>query len=811
MHFRFLFLGLLCALAPPPIASAATTTRTEARVVVPGATLNGQPFELILDTGSDSPLVTESLLQRLGLAYAPPPRSTPASPGSIALGVSNAADLAIGAQPFHLQLPVVALPGLEGLLGWPEVRKNILVFDASQRVIRSVSVLPPEMAGWQKFKLGPDFALTFLVPLPNGSNGTIMIDTGAYHGVSLSPARWHQWRAEHPQAPLTAEPYTGISIGTGIKEEAFADEISLGAFSLTDIMIGDSTPFEIRNFENYIGTLGLEALIRMDLVVDGVNGFLYLRPKPPADADHSLPKSTSVADWTLEATVSVNLDGLYLEPGWYYLLTGNFKAAIASWEGATEKFPGDAVAWACLGWARQNTGDATGAAQAYQRARMAAPGVAAMLRGNGSLLQSKGDNMRAIVNYEISLAVLPEKGATTFETKTLDTPGHGDEAQLNVLGRDGWELIRWGASLTPGWVHYVFQRPTPAPINDQLKILSAKFGAAGQEADVTATVAALLGSEPNEFFVAEKWLEVDPAPGLRKALAIAYEYNGRAYTFTAAENESVSRALLVERALGRTLPGSIPTWNYAHDRKEAEGPGWSWVAPGGRPSAETAQTIFKQRSITTAPRNISLVSAYFGLGGHFADVTPLVANLFSQPAGAFAINPDTFKTDPAPGMLKFLLITYTLDGVRQHFTAGENSQLSRETLLEDATLGADTYARLYRQILQMRLDKAPADFMLTVSHWPESWAKSIGQFLAGVIDEKALFAAAQRRDLETVAGQLCEAYYFAGMKHLIDGDLNTARDYFQKSVDTGIKDYNEYRFSAAELARLSGTPSLVSH
>ena len=114
-----------------------------------------------------------------------------------------------------------------------------------------------------------------------------------------------------------------------------------------------------------------------------------------------------------------------------------------------------------------------------------------------------------------------------------------------------------------------------------------------------------------------------------------------------------------------------------------------------------------------------------------------------------------------------------------------------------------TYYRLYRQLLQLQQGTVPADFAQTVGGWKEGWAKTIGQFLLGQRDEATLFAAAEKSGEEPVSGQRCEAWYFAGQMRLLKGDQAGAREAFQKSVATNQRDYNEYLFAQAALARLA--------
>jgi tetratricopeptide (TPR) repeat protein len=112
------------------------------------------------------------------------------------------------------------------------------------------------------------------------------------------------------------------------------------------------------------------------------------------------------------------------------------------------------------------------------------------------------------------------------------------------------------------------------------------------------------------------------------------------------------------------------------------------------------------------------------------------------------------------------------------------------------------YWYFFRQLVQMQLKQAPNDFSATVAGWKDGWAKTIGQYLAGGIDETAVLTAAEKPGDEPVVGQHCEAFYYIGMMHLLKGDTTGARDSFQKCVATGQKDYDEYDFARAELARL---------
>jgi lipoprotein NlpI len=104
---------------------------------------------------------------------------------------------------------------------------------------------------------------------------------------------------------------------------------------------------------------------------------------------------------------------------------------------------------------------------------------------------------------------------------------------------------------------------------------------------------------------------------------------------------------------------------------------------------------------------------------------------------------------------------------------------------EPATIGLRTY-----------LDNRKTDK-------PDDWPSQIARFFSGQLTEPGLLKAAENTDKNTEAGQLCEAWFYSGTKHLIDGDKVTAVDYFNKCLATGKKDFGEYQSAAAELKFLN--------
>jgi tetratricopeptide (TPR) repeat protein len=82
---------------------------------------------------------------------------------------------------------------------------------------------------------------------------------------------------------------------------------------------------------------------------------------------------------------------------------------------------------------------------------------------------------------------------------------------------------------------------------------------------------------------------------------------------------------------------------------------------------------------------------------------------------------------------------------------------------------------------------------------PEEWVTQVARFLLGQEDEAALFDAVHSPLAENEREQLCEAWYFAGLKRLSGGDRAAAIADFQKCLATGRRDSVQYMLAQAEL------------
>jgi hypothetical protein len=192
-----------------------------------------------------------------------------------------------------------------------------------------------------------------------------------------------------------------------------------------------------------------------------------------------------------------------------------------------------------------------------------------------------------------------------------------------------------------GWDEHSPSPSAAAPGVGGLKIISAIFSGHGGEADVTALLVERVRPGADVMFASPKWLGVDPAPYWKKELAIAYEFGGRRATYTTREGGAISYELLMADA------GVVPV---------------AAAAPAGEPK---------------------VVSAYFGTGDGFADVTARVAELIrTEPAG-FATTEDELQADPTPGLRKEFMVVYEYGGQRRVFTTHDGGMCSRDLLVQN--------------------------------------------------------------------------------------------------------------------------------
>jgi hypothetical protein len=282
-------------------AWAALADGNDERIMV-DARINGQPVRFAFDTGAGvSVLIFSKTAEKLGLTVTPPPPDQKPAPGQVANGTTSPVNLELGGTQCQTSLGVVDTPaylalGMEGVLGWPAIKGNLVAIDCLTDQIHFLSKLPGRMAGWTKYHILtnlPGAGLTLELPQKHDADEIMAIDTGSFYGVELSPAHWWTWKTRQAKPPYTLNAYYTPSIGLVVEEEAWAKNIVVGSLALTDVPVTkvDKSYVGLNSIPqaSFEATLGFAALKRLDIIIDAKNNIAYLRPKkaPPTPYDHN--------------------------------------------------------------------------------------------------------------------------------------------------------------------------------------------------------------------------------------------------------------------------------------------------------------------------------------------------------------------------------------------------------------------------------------------------------------------------------------------------------------------------------------------
>lgn len=262
--------------------------------------VNGQTVHLAFDSGCGTGLLLwHPVADQLGLKITPVPVGITAGPGESVMGITEPVDFELLGKPFGRQrFNVVETRAdihwdVQGLVGWPAFKNETLVLKGAEGVLAVGAEMPPEAAGWLKLRLRPDVSI-LCVELPEGEHGagaSLLVDTGNPDAVLLSSQRWREWKKAHLHEPVTlCAYYTPSAHGLVVKEVSWAKELSLNGLVLHDVAVMEadgaaSTP----GGPDYAATLGLKALQRLDLVIDGKAGLAYMhsRTEPPEPYEYN--------------------------------------------------------------------------------------------------------------------------------------------------------------------------------------------------------------------------------------------------------------------------------------------------------------------------------------------------------------------------------------------------------------------------------------------------------------------------------------------------------------------------------------------
>lgn len=366
--------------------------------------INDKPVRFAYDTGAEGTVVFTPSAKRLGLRVSAPPSSAKPPPGKVNIGQTGLCRFTVGQETYTLKLATYRPPwwlvwDVDGLIGWPDMKDDFIAIDAVADAIKSVDRLPPDTNGWVALPVYRRTGVLALeLPRADGKTGVLEVDTGNPEGVSLSPARWKEWRATHPHAAwkwrIGFMPGSGLGIGRTFE----ADDLGIGPLTWTNVAVRKATRTElgiVSRGDVLEGSIGIEALRQLNLVIDQKNHTAYLRPRPdwiPTDPAHrrKAPRRAAVSTNT---TVRLNFrEHEYMDLAMAAFDSGRFDEAVTNLSRFLELQPDNAWALALRGGAlfnlHANEGSATYLDRScgdLSRALELDPGIVRAYYGRGSI------------------------------------------------------------------------------------------------------------------------------------------------------------------------------------------------------------------------------------------------------------------------------------------------------------------------------------------------------------------------------------------------------------------------------------------
>jgi hypothetical protein len=163
--------------------------------------------------------------------------------------------------------------------------------DALDHKLELISNLPASFTGWTRCTILTNHdSLVIALPGNSAAPEILALDSGCPYGVKLGPPQWQAWRTARAGRPMTFEAYFTPNPGLVVAEEGWADQINFGELKLTDVpvMPANSTD-EVVGHESsgrFLATLGFIALKRLEIIIDGPHGLVWLRPRPAPPAPY---------------------------------------------------------------------------------------------------------------------------------------------------------------------------------------------------------------------------------------------------------------------------------------------------------------------------------------------------------------------------------------------------------------------------------------------------------------------------------------------------------------------------------------------
>jgi tetratricopeptide (TPR) repeat protein len=766
------------------------------------AQVNGHPMAVALDTGLDCGyLLFRSALPQLGLSMPAPVPGRDVAPGKYPFILAQPCTWTLlgstlrDIHPLVLTVPSRFLreeAGLAGLVGWPSVRQNIWVLNLAEGRIGAARSVPAAATHWDRFQLKTDLRILSLVDEAQPQRvPRLLIDTGNADGILLPADQWRAWRAANPGLPTTISADWMVGQGERAEEQVWAPTFVLGNLVIHDVAVQeeDEAYTNMAPGEPVIA-LGLAALQRLDVVLDGPHHAAFVRVSPapapafqhnrlgvdflsadprnsPQVATRVIPGSPAAAAGILAGDVLVTVNGhpAAREPYWKKPAGTKYDLILKRGDFLV---PVTVVLQDLLGPEHPAAAADAGSIVAY-RARPVVFDRAddEYFLVAGLARAASADYDGAIADYAKSLAVNPSFAAAyCARAESREAEGDFTEAVAD---------LNQAIALDPGYAEAYDNRGL---------CHNAQGDFAAAIADYDQAIAANpKGAEGFNNRGETEWNEGKAAEALSdfdRALAVNPKF-GQAYR---------------DRAAAETSQGNFAAAIADCDRAIALNP-LDADAFNNRGAARASAGKFADavadfdQAIALNPKN---PAAYDNRGASKASAGDLPGAIADYDL-ALTLNPQDTTAYRGRGIAK--------DASGD--LVGALADYSNAAPAPDRT---DLVLRFRISLALRRLDmeEADRDVIEAVEAAEPGWGKTVGSYLTGDLAEPDLLAEAEKGAGSLRADRECEADYYVAMVHLLRDDPAGAREFFTKCLATHAWGNEEYTLARGELARLPGSP-----
>jgi len=193
------------------------------------------------------------------------------------VGQTELCRFTVGQGSYRLKLATVHPPwpwgGLldfDGAIGWPDLKDDFFVIDAAHDAIKGVDKLPQDTNGWTRLPLYQRTdVLALEIPRADGKTGVLEVDTGNAEGVSLSPARWKEWRTTHPHAHGGWQFNFMFGSGPALGRTYKAEDLAIGPLTWKHVTIRKARRTETSIADGkdvFEASIGIAALRQLNLM-----------------------------------------------------------------------------------------------------------------------------------------------------------------------------------------------------------------------------------------------------------------------------------------------------------------------------------------------------------------------------------------------------------------------------------------------------------------------------------------------------------------------------------------------------------------